>query len=44
MSAIKNVTGNVVSAVEIMQFMTHNSLLLYKKKGSRVSHDRVSSL
>ena len=26
---------------EIMQFMTHNSLLLYKKKGSRVSHDRV---
>ena len=41
MSAIKNVSGNVVSAVEIMQFMTHNSLLLYKKKGSRVSHDRV---
>ena len=41
MSTIKNVTGNVVSAVEIMQFMTHNSLLLYKKKGSRVSHDRV---
>ena len=24
-----------------MQFMTHNSLLLYKKKGSRVSHDRI---
>ena len=39
--AIKNVPGEVISAVEIMQFMTHNSLLLYKKKGSRVSHDRI---
>ena len=41
MSTIKSVTGNAVSAAEIMQFMTHNSLLLYKKKGSRVSHERV---
>ena len=41
MSTIKSVTGNAVSAAEIMQFMTDNSLLLYKKKGSRVSHDRV---
>lgn len=39
--AIKNVKGEVVSAVEIMQFMTHNSLLLYKKKRSRVSQDRI---
>ena len=38
---IKNVMGTVVSVVEIMQFMTHNSLLLYKKKGSRVSSDKV---
>src|SRR3954452_11850320 len=39
--AIKNVPEEVISAVEIMQFMTHNSLLLYKKKGSRVSNDRI---
>src|SRR3954453_26759 len=26
-----------------MQFMTHNSLLLYKKKGSRISHDRFTA-
>ena len=30
-----------MSVVEIMQFMTHNSLLLYKKKGSRVSSNKV---
>ena len=41
MSVVKNVIGNVVSVVEIMQFMTHNSLLLYKKKGSRVSSNKV---
>ena len=41
MSAVKNAIGNVVSVVEIMQFMTHNSLLLYKKKGSRVSFNKV---
>ncbi|WP_394237486.1 primase C-terminal domain-containing protein [Niallia oryzisoli] len=40
MTVVQNVTRNVVSAVEIMQFMTHNSLLLYKKKGSRISHER----
>lgn len=38
-------TGNgirrCVSLVEIMQFMTHNSLHLYKKKGSRAPLDRV---
>ena len=38
---VKDIMGNVVSVVEIMQFMTHNSLLLYKKKGSRVSSDKV---
>jgi hypothetical protein len=42
-TVIKNVSRNVVSAVEIMQFMTHNSLLLYKKKGSRISHDRFTA-
>ena len=41
MAVVKNVIGNVVSVVEIMQFMTHNSLLLYKKKGSRVSSNKV---
>lgn len=41
MASIKNVSGTVISAVEIMQFMTHNSLLLYKKKGSRVPNDRI---
>lgn len=40
MVAIKNKMANNVTAVEIMQFMTHNSLLLYKKKGSSVSDDR----
>jgi len=43
MNAIKNVSRNVVSAVEIMQFMTHNSLLLYKKKGSQVTHDKFKA-
>jgi Primase C terminal 1 (PriCT-1) len=43
MPVVKNVTGNVVSVVEIMQFMTHNSLLLYKKKGSRVSFHKVEA-
>ena len=33
--------GKAVSVVEMMQFMTHNNLLLYKKKGSRVSSDKV---
>ncbi|QKE76063.1 plasmid replication protein (plasmid) [Arthrobacter citreus] len=32
---------SVISPVDIMQFMTHNSLLLYKKKGSRAPFDRV---
>ncbi|MEH7451196.1 primase C-terminal domain-containing protein [Gottfriedia acidiceleris] len=32
---------SVISPVEIMQFMTHNSLRLYKKKGSRAPLDRV---
>jgi hypothetical protein len=31
----------IVSPVEIMQFMTHNSLRLYKKKGSRAPIDRI---
>ena len=39
----KNARDHVVSVVEIMQFMTHNSLLLYKKKGSRVSSERVAA-
>lgn len=38
---VKDIMGNVVSVVEIMQFMTHSSLLLYKKKGSSVSSDKV---
>ncbi|MFF3024451.1 primase C-terminal domain-containing protein [Gottfriedia sp. NPDC057948] len=32
---------SVISPVEIIQFMTHNSLHLYKKKGSRAPFDRV---
>ena len=43
MSVVKNVMGKAVSVVEIMQFMTHNSLLLYKKKNSRVSSDQVAA-
>jgi len=38
----ENKTDSVMSAVEIMQFMTHNSLLLYKKKGTRAPINRVS--
>ncbi|PEJ57947.1 plasmid replication protein [Bacillus sp. AFS002410] len=33
--------SGVISPVEIMQFMTHNSLHLYKVKGSRAPFDRV---
>lgn len=36
-------TANVISTIEIMQFMTHNSLLLYKKKGTRAPLDRVTA-
>lgn len=32
-----------ISAVEIMQFMTHNSLLLYKKKGSNFPSHKTSA-
>jgi hypothetical protein len=37
----QNKSGNVMSVVEIMQFMTHDSLLLYKKKGTRAPINRV---
>ncbi|MEJ9230902.1 primase C-terminal domain-containing protein [Peribacillus butanolivorans] len=40
---IGNKTGHVVSIVEIMQFMTHNSLFLYKKKGSTALSDRLAA-
>ncbi|MGM0878407.1 MAG: primase C-terminal domain-containing protein [Bacillota bacterium] len=36
-------SSNVISIVEIMQFMTHNSLLLYKKKGSLAPINRVTA-
>lgn len=39
---VKRMTKSVVSPAEIMQFMTHNSLLLYKKKGSRAPLDRIT--
>lgn len=39
---VKRVTKNVVSPAEIMQFMTHNSLLLYKKKGSRAPLNSIT--
>jgi lambda repressor-like predicted transcriptional regulator len=39
----ENKLVNVMSAVEIMQFMTHDSLLLYKKKGTRTPINRVSA-
>lgn len=32
-----------IASVEIMQFMTNNSLLLYKKKGSNVPHHRIAA-
>ena len=38
-----NESGKVISTVEVMQFMTHNSLLLYKKKGSRAPFNRVAA-
>lgn len=41
MSAIKNEMVRNISAAEIMQFMTHNSLLLYKKKGSNAPTQRI---
>ncbi|MFJ7747510.1 primase C-terminal domain-containing protein [Peribacillus sp. NPDC097295] len=37
---IGNKMGHAVSIGEIMQFMTHNSLFLYKKKGSSAPIDR----
>ncbi|WP_236694197.1 primase C-terminal domain-containing protein [Sporosarcina globispora] len=40
---VDNEIRNVISPVEIMQFMTHNSLHLYKKKGSRASFDRITA-
>ncbi|KKI92169.1 hypothetical protein WQ54_10775 [Bacillus sp. SA1-12] len=39
----ENKIGNVMSVVEIMQFMTHDSLLLYKKKGTRAPINRFSA-
>ncbi|MDQ0862258.1 primase C-terminal domain-containing protein [Bacillus sp. V2I10] len=39
---VNRMTKSVVSPAEIMQFMTHNSLLLYKKKGSRAPLDRIT--
>jgi hypothetical protein len=39
---VKRMTKSVVSPAEIMQFMTHNSLLLYKKKGSRAPLARIT--
>lgn len=38
---IGNEIRSVISPIEIIQFMTHNSLNLYKKKGSRAPFDRV---
>lgn len=39
---VERMTKSVVSPAEIMQFMTHNSLLLYKNKGSRAPLDRIT--
>lgn len=39
---VNRMTKSVISPAEIMQFMTHNSLLLYKTKGSRASLDRLT--
>lgn len=36
-----NEMRSLISTGEIIQFMTHNSLYLYKKKGSRAPFDRV---
>jgi hypothetical protein len=37
----EEMTKKLVSAAEIMQYMTHNSLHLYKKKGSKASINRM---
>lgn len=36
-------SGKMISPAEIMQFMTHNSLRLYKKKGSKASITRLTA-
>lgn len=36
-----NETRSLISTIEVMQFMTHNSLCLYKKKGSRAPFNRI---
>ena len=38
-----NYKRSPLSIIEIMQFMTHNCLLLYKKKGSRQPIDRTAA-
>lgn len=43
MEAMSNIHRQAVSIVEILQLMTHDSLLLYKKKGSNAPIERLAA-